>query len=158
LHISFDWSASTYKVIALLKTFPTIGHKLIWNSCNCKKIQNIYFFENLGHLYALCPFPWGTWAFPGWMYIILWESAFPSPELEPFSMEKFIASLRSCLFSKKFFISWETCLGLAFNLFFFLNYFLSTKKLFKYFTNFFIHSICWKKYWTTQTIELKWGF
>jgi hypothetical protein len=79
------------------------------------------------------------------MYIILWESAFLSPELEPFSMEKFIASLRSCLFSKKFFISWETCLGLAFNLFFFLNYFLSTKRLFKYFTNFFINSICWKK-------------
>jgi hypothetical protein len=45
--MSFDWSASNYKVITFLETFPMIGDKSIqkrtWDDYDCKKSQNICF-------------------------------------------------------------------------------------------------------------------
>jgi hypothetical protein len=47
--MNFNWSASNYKVVALMHTLLMTGHKHIqnqtWDGSECKKIWNICFPE-----------------------------------------------------------------------------------------------------------------
>lgn len=73
--MNYDWSASNYKVVTLVKTFPMISNNLYKNKHEmvliAKKIETYVSLKNLsfsrGKVHSpwrKCHVVWGTWALP----------------------------------------------------------------------------------------------